>query len=688
MSIFMVIGKFGCLSFATADYFIRNLTRLVPGVKMKSQSFTSKDYEMLLMKMRSVLKCEHTGSPLIWRDLEQIGLCPSYIGGISELYDFCEEYYNITLPIHCMKENEYIEKEFRMNYLRGSFKKAKEEVAEKGCHICILGAGNPVASLLILELVQDKLLYNEDYLEIRLYDERKDKEDKLKSIVWDIEGVECPNMHKRKVFIPKTLYEAVKGCNILVIMTEVKRKFYETLESWLTRNYQFMRHLAEYIDEIDVASLDVIVTGIELLCFNTAVLLKYSEKLTPCKTIAVSSHLGLEALQYVANVSNIAPNDIFGSPVWGYIGINHIVDICHTKCLYRRWEIRRRPRKFPLKIHQPPIIRFTEQPNIIIEKRDICFRTHMCELMWQWISNQKQLWLYYDYYMMNINDLLCQEIVKSTHGHFPCMSQVKSSVHVINMWINSEYSKEIISAGIRSNGSYDIPEGIVFSQPVILKDGKWQICTKFPVPHCIIKLRNLFFLPTIISQKFGLVDGLPSFEKGSLLPIVTDEDKLTIIERQRKIRAKRSVLLDCATFSDEYSKGSEDSKRLEKKNKMIEQIKELRNKMKETAECNQYSWYYKRLNKIKKEQDNGDEKTETDAKTASAIPEQVEVEEEKEDLFEVTWEEICEKVDSLDLINELGPIYGNKILSKYEKKEPLTQTKKVLLKKNERYKIC
>lgn len=64
-----------------------------------------------------------------------------------------------------------------------------------------------------------------------------------------------------------------------------------------------MRHLAEYMDEIDVAQLDVIVTGIELLCFNTAVLLKYSEKLTPCKTIAVSSHLGLEALQYVANVS-------------------------------------------------------------------------------------------------------------------------------------------------------------------------------------------------------------------------------------------------------------------------------------------------------------------------------------------------------------------------------------------------
>lgn len=63
-----------------------------------------------------------------------------------------------------------------------------------------------------------------------------------------------------------------------------------------------MKDLAARIDEVDVISLKAVITCIHLLCFNTAVLLKYSKILDPQKTIAVTNHLGLEALQYVANV--------------------------------------------------------------------------------------------------------------------------------------------------------------------------------------------------------------------------------------------------------------------------------------------------------------------------------------------------------------------------------------------------
>lgn len=63
------------------------------------------------------------------------------------------------------------------------------------------------------------------------------------------------------------------------------------------------------------------------------------------------------------------------------------------------------------------------------------------------------------------------------------------------------------------SGSYEIPEGLVFSQPAVLQDGKWKICPNLPIPHYTIKLRNLISFPLIISQKYGLFDNLPNIEE-------------------------------------------------------------------------------------------------------------------------------------------------------------------------------
>lgn len=85
------------------------------------------------------------------------------------------------------------------------------------------GAGNPAAGLLLLEILQDKSIFNEYNLEIRLHDDRKDMANALKSLLWDIEGYECPDISKRNVYIVEDLYNAIKGCQFLIIMTEVKR---------------------------------------------------------------------------------------------------------------------------------------------------------------------------------------------------------------------------------------------------------------------------------------------------------------------------------------------------------------------------------------------------------------------------------------------------------------------------------
>merc|ERR1712066_320941 len=55
------------------------------------------------------------------------------------------------------------------------------------------------------------------------------------------------------------------------------------------------------------------------------------------------------------------------------------------------------------------------------------------------------------------------------------MSTAKAASDHMKSWFSSTPADDWVSMGVFSDGSYDTPEGVMFSFPITIKDGKWSI---------------------------------------------------------------------------------------------------------------------------------------------------------------------------------------------------------------------
>jgi len=55
------------------------------------------------------------------------------------------------------------------------------------------------------------------------------------------------------------------------------------------------------------------------------------------------------------------------------------------------------------------------------------------------------------------------------------MSAAKAASDHMKSWFSSTPADDWVSMGVFSDGSYDTPEGVMFSFPITIKDGKWSI---------------------------------------------------------------------------------------------------------------------------------------------------------------------------------------------------------------------
>ncbi|RZF46724.1 hypothetical protein LSTR_LSTR002587 [Laodelphax striatellus] len=581
MSIFIVVGLYGCRKYATAEYFAKHLAEQFADIKIKCQAFSESEYKDILAKMSPVLHCYHSESPLVWRDCQEMGNCPTYIGGEKEFLNYCKENFGTT----CILSPDQVLMSEKDSSKR--ITKATEKVRK----ITIYGARNPASSLLIMELLQCDLLYDKNGLEIRVYDPRARTLNYLQALVWDMEGIDCSNIHKRQVVLAETSEVALNNTELVVVMLESKRKENENFDSWLMRNYQLMAEVAGDIDKYCISSPRVMVTCIKLLCFNVHALIAHSKTLEAGKVIACTNYLGLEVMHYLSTATKIPIKEIFAPPVWGYIGLNQLVDTCHTKRNYSLWEITAKPGE---KTHEGDgdvknksgEVR-TPPPPIINEERDLCFRSLLFEYIWRWVGEHKRT-------------------TRDIYGCDPYMSQVNSVIEIINMWFDGDKRPkvEVISAGILSTGSYGIPRGIVFSQPVFLEEGHWKPFEELEVPHFQIDLRYLTTLPLIISSKFKLCSELDRLIEPSFYPESNKRKtkKLTLAE-QKEMLMKALGQKDKKLTNNKELTESELEERNLKKNQIKEELKKLRQELKLREMQQPTGWYRTALDLTKERKD-------------------------------------------------------------------------------------
>lgn len=155
----------------------------------------------------------HVSSPLIWKEICYRGGRAYLIGGLSEFWEYCYDYYglcsNIPLKDLIALTEEHLE----------FLKKSSEEVsAAKPLNICISGASNPMLRVLLPELCNIRYHPNPSVIAVKLYDRHAEKNENaqfIKTIKEEFEVLDTAVL--KTVETIDIISDGLKQCDIFII---------------------------------------------------------------------------------------------------------------------------------------------------------------------------------------------------------------------------------------------------------------------------------------------------------------------------------------------------------------------------------------------------------------------------------------------------------------------------------------
>ncbi|XP_054001979.1 putative malate dehydrogenase 1B [Hylaeus anthracinus] len=349
---------------------------------------------------------------------------------------------------------------------------------EKRRKIMIIGAGRSMCPDLVSELILTKELWLTHGLVVNLYDE-PGCFFKLKRILTDSKGI---GVGLNAVKVLNNIPDGLNDCDILIYLDALSREEFESTDSWLKRNYKCIKKLSMQINQHAPLHMKVIFCSMGPICFYVNIMHMLT-KLPNTSIVAVSSHYGLELVYPFVNFLGFTLRNFGCPPVWGYLGVNHFVDIHHMikKC----------------DIYQPNRRAIESNETVTLP-----IGVQRSELRWFFYLSHDKTDPYQNY---SERKSLTQYQVGRSEDFQKC----RAICDLLKLWYSKEerIGDEIISLGVISDGSFGIPQGLAFSQPVYLKVSEdqsrvWVPFTDFPMPYMPIEIfQNFIDTATIVKEK-------------------------------------------------------------------------------------------------------------------------------------------------------------------------------------------
>ncbi|KAF7402822.1 hypothetical protein HZH66_005089 [Vespula vulgaris] len=457
-------------------YIVENLAMILTNFKYKKIFKNALEWKPWLQKICHCWNWSHTKSPLIWK---KVGLSENnvtYIGGVNQFWEFLHLHYNIS---------DYITKD-ELEKLQLDYSLMYKETLKLPCikmplvyhrHITVLGAGKALCVDLIPQLITIKELWLMHGIIINLYD-KPGCYFKIKHIAQDMEAI-GGGLYSTRII--KNVSDGLYDCDILINLDVVSKEESENMYSWLRSNYNSMAKLAKQINRYASPEMKVLLCSTSVSCFCVNVLHVLVTKLPKTNIVAVSSHYGLDIMYNFLTKFNLPAYNFGCPPVWGFLGINYFVDVCHMVQKYEVYKPNNRAMFAEKGTTLPLGFKYSEL-------RYFCYLAH----------DKNPYEGYFE------RKAITQYQVGRTENFQIC----KAICEVLKLWYanTDNIGDEIISLGISSDGSFGIPKGLVFSQPVhlqILKDGSriWLPFTDFPLPCMPLQIFNNLILTAVILNK-------------------------------------------------------------------------------------------------------------------------------------------------------------------------------------------
>ncbi|XP_044756680.1 putative malate dehydrogenase 1B [Coccinella septempunctata] len=455
MPLFVIAGKANCPYFVHAIQIANYLSDHLPDIVINKREFLGEEWTEFLIDINQTNGWSITKSPVIWKEVGFAGSRPHLIGGLSEFWEYIDDYYGTKTFLERKAVAELCSQNLKA-FKERNLINAKERL--KSSVVGIYGLNNNLAQMLLPELFKVPDLFLKNMVTIKIYDSESlrdfDTEEEIRSIMQTYEE-ELQTYVKFELLFCTTISFFIENTDFILITEDYSQRDSENRETWLKRCSGDMYELANEINDTGGEFLKLICCHLGPVCFTATTITKYVKEKFRSSVVAVTAHEGLKALNSVSKMTEIPISHLASPPVWGFVGLDQFVDVQGIIVIQDII----RPYKRAVKD-----IRDSSLPQKKVRKE---LRMLSC------IVNQKNF----------ENDMVTRCNMYNKLGIKPVLPLLRATLHLLELWSAPKKAADVvISLGIYSEGSSGIPQKIVFSQPVTLNDkNSWVPFDKLPI---------------------------------------------------------------------------------------------------------------------------------------------------------------------------------------------------------------
>ena len=439
MAKFVVAGKSGCPFYARAELLADELVLKLPNFNVHKIVLNSSEWDEWISSTCTEKGWTFSGnSPIVWRELINRGGKGTLLGGCNEFLEYAKGYYGITSDKTSDTLNSIAKENKETKNVRDDEEQKRQE-AIKPFRIAVVGAENPLAYHVLPSIVKGDFLEETEELAIQLhYDDaindhvkNQDNGDDVITATTTIDGLvmelqDCANAQVRSIDASTDLLKSFDKANIVIILnlsTDLNKdsvsylkKLALTLKKTINEETKVI-----FIGENSIICCNIIHYFLNGIARNNLMAMtRFEENIVKS---ALSRNLEINS----AGIENLI--------VWGSTK-EYVVDYnCATAYGYNG------------AIWAPHIETFSHQI------KEIAYDKKFLE-----------------------NDLpqLLNNREKSMQSKLLSFSAAVTT-QLKDLLSSSSTNINVYSLGVISDGSYDIPEGLIYSFPVRYSGGDFSI---------------------------------------------------------------------------------------------------------------------------------------------------------------------------------------------------------------------
>nr|XP_053603345.1 uncharacterized protein LOC128671141 isoform X2 [Plodia interpunctella] len=314
-------------------------------------------------------------------------------------------------------------------------------------NICISGAGSPMTKYLISGLL--KINHNGRSITKLYINDNRCAPDFMEYVEDECSYTATTQPGKVVKYVEKIGF-VLSYTDLLIILDYVPFNPKLPIGDWLHQNKELMEDIAVNINVSASRKMYVLLPNLGPACYNATVLMNSTTSINKKNIVVATSDLGFDVIQTAAEICQVPMKNIYSPPVWGFVGINHLVDIRTTIHKYNTFE---------------PYNRYIKVKNSTLNIGSITPEMRTLE------------------YLMYFDDTLWKKQTESKLD--PGKLYLNKSVAVLNiikLWLFDPQPTFIYNLGIRCNGAFGLNFKGAFSQPARFKHGEWRPAKHFPLP--------------------------------------------------------------------------------------------------------------------------------------------------------------------------------------------------------------